>query len=58
VRVYSASDEDVVKPTAVSRILPNWNPVNAVQAMQEFRGVLEVVIGENGLVTYAVITSR
>jgi tetratricopeptide (TPR) repeat protein len=56
VRVYSASDEDVVKPTAVSRILPNWNPVNAVQAMQEFRGVLEVVIGENGLVTYAVIT--
>jgi TonB family protein len=54
-RVYSADDPDVVKPTAIARPLPAWNPANPVDAKREFRGVLEVSIDELGRITQATI---
>jgi len=54
-RVYSADDPDVVKPTAVNRALPPWNPSNPVDAKREFRGVLEISIDELGRITQATI---
>jgi len=48
--VYSPSDAGVVMPVVVSRSLPPWRAVSAVERMQTFRGQLELLIDENGKV--------
>jgi TonB family protein len=48
--IYSESDTVVQAPTDVTRRLPAWNPPPALARM-EFRGVLEVIIDEQGTVT-------
>lgn len=47
--IFSESDTLVQPPTDVARRLPAWNPPTALARM-EFRGVLEVVIDEQGAV--------
>jgi tetratricopeptide (TPR) repeat protein len=52
-RVYTVEDTDVTRPVALSRTLPAWSPMDNFEARQSFRGVLEVVIGEDGKVQSA-----
>ncbi len=55
-RVYTASDPDVVKPTALAQMMPAWNPTNPVDKVRDFRGTLEVTIDETGKVSSAKMT--
>jgi len=48
--IYSPSDTDVTMPVVVSRSLPAWRAVSAVERFQSFRGQLELLIDENGKV--------
>jgi tetratricopeptide (TPR) repeat protein len=48
--IYSPSDTDVTMPVVVSRSLPPWRAVSAVERLQAFRGQLELVIDESGKV--------
>jgi len=48
--IYSEADAVVQAPTDVTRRLPAWSPPPALARM-EFRGVLEVIIDEQGTVT-------
>jgi TonB family protein len=48
--IYSESDTAVQAPTEITRRLPAWSPPPAL-ARTEFRGVLEVVIDEQGSIT-------
>lgn len=50
--IYSEQDATVVAPVEVNRRLPLWNPP-PVMARMEFRGLLEVVIDEQGAVAAA-----
>jgi hypothetical protein len=52
-RVYTAADADVVAPQPINRAMPGWRPPSPVIAQQSFRGVLEVIINEQGLVEWA-----
>jgi hypothetical protein len=52
-RIYTAADSDVVGPQAVSRAMPGWKPPSLLVAQQTFRGVLEVIVNEQGLVEWA-----
>ena len=52
---YGPKDSDVTRPIAISRTMPEWRP-SAVEAMMEFRGSIEVLIGTDGKVISAVIT--
>lgn len=47
--IYSVSDATVTPPVEISRWMPAWNPP-PVMARMEFRGILEVVINEQGTV--------
>jgi len=48
--IYSLSDTNVTLPVVVSRSLPPWRVLSAVEKLQVFRGQLELVIDENGKV--------
>lgn len=50
-RVYGPEDAGVVAPTAVSRTLPAWNPVNPIDRIRSYRGQLELLIDEAGKVS-------
>lgn len=52
--VYSEIDVAVVPPEEVSRWMPRWNPP-AVMARMQYRGLLEVVVNEQGTVSSAVL---
>jgi len=52
-RVYTASDADVVAPQAITRTMPGWRPPSALIAQQSFRGTLEVIVNEQGIVEWA-----
>ncbi|HEX5217624.1 MAG TPA: hypothetical protein VFV98_19320 [Vicinamibacterales bacterium] len=55
VRLYSVEDRDVVAPIEISRTMPAWTlPNNAAQAV-EYRGVLRIVIDEQGKVELAAL---
>ena len=55
VRLYSVEDRDVIAPVEISRALPPWTlPNNAAQAI-EYRGVLRIVIDEQGRVELATL---
>ena len=48
--IYSPADTDVTMPVVVSRTLPPWRTLSAVDRLQSFRGQLELVIDETGKV--------
>jgi hypothetical protein len=48
--VYDERDADVVPPVAIDQRMPAWNAPRAFQR-GTFRGLLEIVIDENGAVT-------
>jgi outer membrane biosynthesis protein TonB len=52
---YGPKDTNVTRPMAINRTMPEWRP-SAVEAMMEFRGSIEVLIGTDGKVISAVIT--
>jgi TonB family protein len=52
--IYSADDPSVVAPVEVNRRMPIWDPPTVLEHMQ-FRGVLEVVIDEQGAVSEATL---
>jgi hypothetical protein len=53
--IYSATDTDVKAPVEVTRQMPPWNPPNPTARMQIYRGLLEVIIDERGMVESAAI---
>jgi len=55
-RVYSPADAEVVAPQAINRAMPGWKPPSALIAQQSFRGLLEVIINEDGVVERAGIS--
>jgi TonB family protein len=54
-RIYGPSDTGLTKPVAITRPLPPWQPRTPVEAKQSFRGVLEVVVDEQGRVAKATL---
>jgi len=57
-RVYSNTDTDVIAPVAIEQTIPEWVPPSANLRYQEFTGVLDVVIDENGSVASASMSQR
>jgi len=55
-RVYTALDADVVAPQAITRTMPGWRPPSALIAQQSFRGTLEIIVNEQGMVDSAGIS--
>ena len=55
-RIYGPGDAGVIRPVPVSNALPPWRPVG-LDARQEFRGDLELIVDESGAVTSAVLRS-
>jgi tetratricopeptide (TPR) repeat protein len=53
--VYGPKDTDVTRPVAIQRAMPEWRPT-AVEAMMDFRGSIELLVGANGKVISAAIT--
>jgi tetratricopeptide (TPR) repeat protein len=52
---FGPRDNDVQRPIAIKRTMPEWRP-SAVEAMIEFRGSIELLIGADGKVLSAAIT--
>ena len=48
--IYTSADTDVAPPVPQSQPLPRWTPVGP-EAMQDFKGTLELLIDERGAVT-------
>ena len=48
--VYDADDLDVIPPMIIDQRMPAWIPPNPVFAYRMFRGILEVIVGEDGAV--------
>jgi TonB family protein len=46
--IFTLSDKDVTAPVAISAPFPRWSPASAQLASQTFKGVLEVVIDQQG----------
>lgn len=55
VRLYSVEDRDVTPPVEISRTMPAWTPGIGVAEKVEYRGVLRVVIDEQGKVELAAL---
>ncbi len=52
---YSSEDADVTSPVPIDATMPVWAPRDPAIARLEFRGILEVVVDENGRVFSAAI---
>jgi len=52
VKIYSPSDRDVTPPLDISRPVPRWTPPPG-EAQGTYRGVLEVIIDQDGRVEHA-----
>lgn len=53
--IYTIGDLGVAPPLDLTRQLPPWRPPNAVMAAREYRGVLRLVINEQGRVDSATL---
>lgn len=51
--IYTTTDVDVVKPIAVAKEMPLWNPANPVDKLRDFRGTIELIVDETGKVVSA-----
>jgi tetratricopeptide (TPR) repeat protein len=47
-RIYSAEDRDVRAPIEIERSLPRWTPTSAMEKQLTYRGVLKLIIDEQG----------
>jgi protein TonB len=56
-RIYTTGDEGVLPPVVLERTLPPWTPTNSAQRNATFRGILEIVVDERGLVESAVLAT-
>jgi TonB family protein len=54
-RIYTGEDAGIVPPMVVSRRTPTWTPRSEIEKRREFRGLLELVIDETGMVTSAAL---
>jgi len=54
-KIYSEADKDVKAPIEIAQALPTWVPPHSVAQLQEYRGVLRIVIDERGVVETASI---
>jgi hypothetical protein len=52
--IYTAADTDVTPPVALSQKMPNWRP-SSMEAAQEFKGALRLLIDQSGTVVSATI---
>lgn len=50
---FGPDDPDVKAPIAISQAFPSWHPENSVERKQEFRGLIDLVIDEQGRVASA-----
>jgi len=54
---YTVADTDVVPPVALSQKAPQWRPASSLEASQEYRGVLRLLIDRSGSVVSATMPS-
>lgn len=54
-RIYTEADNEVVVPTELARIIPEWTPPQLLKNAT-LRGVLEIVINERGTVDTAILS--
>jgi TonB family protein len=52
---YSVGDAGVVPPVLVSKTTPSWRPRSDIERRQLFRGILELLVDEQGGVAAAVL---
>lgn len=52
---FGPDDSDVKAPIAISQVFPPWHPVNSVERKQDFRGLIDLVIDEQGRVVSAAL---
>jgi tetratricopeptide (TPR) repeat protein len=57
-RVFTASDPDVVAPTPITQSLPEWRASSSDLARNRLRGVLELLIDDQGRVETASLRER
>jgi TonB family protein len=57
-KIYTVADNDVTPPVAIEQTIPQWVPPTGSLRYQEFSGVLEIVVDENGSVTSASMAQR
>jgi hypothetical protein len=57
-RIYTEADKDVTPPVDLARRLPDWTPPNATAALTGYRGVLRLVINEEGKVEDVALVQR
>jgi TonB family protein len=50
--IYTADDEGVIPPVAISQRIPPWTPTRS-EATQDFRGTLQLLVDERGAVISA-----
>jgi tetratricopeptide (TPR) repeat protein len=53
--IYVDTDLGVTPPADIERRMPAWNPPTQLAGSAQFRGVLEIVVNERGLVDSAII---
>jgi TonB family protein len=51
--IYTPSDSDVTPPLALSQVAPVWHPASPMEARQEYKGTLRLVIDKSGAVVSA-----
>jgi hypothetical protein len=56
--IFTAADKDVTPPIQTSGRMPEWNPTTPMWKSNTFRGVLELVIDDHGLVQSAVMRQQ
>jgi TonB family protein len=54
-RIFTAADRDVTPPVDVDRVLPPWNPPSQAVSIGSFKGMLKVVVDEQGRVEEALL---
>jgi tetratricopeptide (TPR) repeat protein len=55
--IYGPDDKDVRKPAAISQAMPEWRPRNPLEESREYNGTIDLIIGEDGTVLSAVVTT-
>lgn len=54
-QVFSPADTDVTPPVAISQQLPPWRPETAIEQKMDHRGMLDLLVDEQGRVASAAI---
>lgn len=54
--IYKDGDAGVTAPKDISRPMPPWHPTGILGRQAEYRGTLEILVNDRGLVDQATIT--